>query len=65
MEALLQRIEDLENEQQELYAAQSTPDFYKKESDVITAAQNRLAEIEQELVEAYERWEVLDQLPLK
>ncbi len=65
LEALPQRIEELEHEQHRLYAAQSDPDFYKKDSADIVAAQNRLEEIERELIAVYDRWEYLDQLPQK
>lgn len=65
LDALPQRIEALEEEQRNLFAAQSNPEFYKQESDAITAAQTRLKDIELELNEAYDRWAYLDQLPLK
>ncbi len=65
LEALPQQIEELEKEQHNLYAAQSNPQFYKQDSALITAAQNRLKEIEQELARAYDRWAYLDQLPTK
>ncbi len=60
LEALPQRIETLESEQQTLYAAASDPGFHKKEKSEIAAIKNRLADIEAEIAAAYERWELLD-----
>ncbi len=53
-------IELLEAEQNELYRSMSEPAFYQKSGPEIAAAKARLKEIEQELDEAYQRWEALD-----
>ncbi len=53
-------IELLEAEQNELYRSMSDPTWYQKSGPEIAAAKARLKEIEQELDEAYQRWEALD-----
>lgn len=62
LEALPQRIEGLEAEQQELYQAMSDPSFYQQEGSEIAGAKSRLESLEQELDEAYRRWEALETL---
>ena len=53
-------IEQLEQEQQELYAAMADPTFYQKEGDRVAQSKTRLEEIEQLLAAAYNRWEELE-----
>ena len=53
-------IELLEAEQNELYRSMSEPTFYQKSGPEIAAAKARLKEIEQELDEAYQRWDALE-----
>ncbi|MGO9016961.1 MAG: ATP-binding cassette domain-containing protein [Syntrophobacteraceae bacterium] len=53
-------IELLESEQKELYKSMSEPTFYRKNGTEIATAKVRLKIIEQELDEAYQRWDVLD-----
>jgi ATP-binding cassette subfamily F protein uup len=60
LETLPQRIETLEAEQQALHHAMSDPDFYQRDKAAITAMQDRLAALEDELAAAYERWEMLE-----
>ena len=55
------RIEALETEQHQLSAEMANADFYQRDSTVIAQAINRLKEIEGELVDAYQRWEELEQ----
>jgi ATP-binding cassette subfamily F protein uup len=62
LEALPRRIEALEAEQRELYAAMSNPLFYKKEKGEITAFTARLEAVERDVQAAYRRWEVLEEL---
>ena len=62
MDVLPRKIDDLETEQQALFAAMSDPGFYKKDKAAITAIQSRLQEIEALITSAYERWEILDAL---
>ena len=60
LEALPQRIEQLETEQQNLFSIVSDPEFYKKEKAEITAIQLRLKAVQTEISTAYERWEALE-----
>ena len=62
LEALPERIEALETEQEQLYAQMSDPDFYRREGDDVAQVKTRLDAIAQELEEAYKRWETLEQL---
>ena len=57
---LPQKIEALETEQKELYAVMSDPLFFKKEKTEITRIQTRLAQVEQDIQKAYQRWEELE-----
>ena len=54
------RIEALEREAESLKAAIASPDFYKEGSEVIASTLARLDQVEQELVDAMARWDVLD-----
>jgi ATP-binding cassette subfamily F protein uup len=60
LEALPQRIEALEGEQQALYDAASDPSFYKKQTVEIAAIRSRLETVETEIALAYDRWELLE-----
>ncbi len=62
LEALPQRIEALEAEQEELYQAMAAPDLYRQGSDDIVQVQGKLTGLERELGEAYARWEMLEGL---
>ncbi len=62
LDELPARIEALESEQQALAARMSEPDFFKQPADETMKAQQRLANIEQELLHAYGRWEQLEGL---
>lgn len=62
LDQLPQKIETLENEVGELQAQMSQPDFYQQDSLAISSTQSRLAELEAELTESYERWENLEAL---
>jgi ATP-binding cassette subfamily F protein uup len=61
LEALPQRIETLEAEQQMLYKTVSDPDFYKNEKAKITATRSRLETVESEIALAYDRWQSLEE----
>jgi ABC transport system ATP-binding/permease protein len=56
------RIEMLEASRQELHETMSDPTFYRRDGDAIADARARLDAIEQELANAYERWELLEAL---
>jgi ATP-binding cassette subfamily F protein uup len=60
LEALPQKIEALETEQQELVATLSDPQFYKTEDNGAAALKKRLQALEGEITEAYDRWEALE-----
>jgi ATP-binding cassette subfamily F protein uup len=50
----------LEREQEELAAVTADPAFYKETAEVIHQTLARLAALEQELLDAYARWDELD-----
>jgi ATP-binding cassette subfamily F protein uup len=60
LEALPARIEALESEQRELNATIAGPEFYKETADAINQALGRVDALQQELTEAYTRWEQLE-----
>ena len=55
-------IEKLEAEQAALHAQMADAGFYRQAADAISAAQNRLAELETQLAATYARWEALEEL---
>ena len=61
LEKLPALIEELEKEQQTLYAQMSDPEFYKDKHKVVDA-KNRIAELEKELSDSYNRWEYLESI---
>ncbi|OOP56459.1 MAG: ABC transporter ATP-binding protein [Candidatus Brocadia carolinensis] len=63
LEALPQRIEALEAEQQQLYQTMGDPLFFQKGKEEITKINDRASSLEGELAEAYQRWETLEGLP--
>lgn len=62
LEALPEKIERLEEEQNQLYTMMSDPDFYQNTSARIAEAKNRLQDIEKELEMGFKRWEYLETL---
>ncbi|MBM2835198.1 MAG: oleB 1, partial [Candidatus Brocadiaceae bacterium] len=59
-EALPQRIEALETEQQQLYQTMGDPTFFQKGKEDIANVKARVSSLERELAEAYQRWEALE-----
>jgi ATP-binding cassette subfamily F protein uup len=59
LDALPARIEALEIEQKDLAALLSSADFYADDPARVEAAQMRVAQIDDELTQALERWEAL------
>jgi ABC transport system ATP-binding/permease protein len=55
------RIENLEAEQQRITKAMADPAFYQQDNAEITRAANRLKQLEEELAQAFQRWEELEQ----
>ncbi len=62
LEALPAQIEALETEQAGLHARLADPETYRRDGDAVASHQRRLAELEEELRVAYERWETLEAL---
>ena len=60
LKALPAKIEELEARQQAFNQQMSDPDFYQQDADTITALQQQLAALEEELEAAYTRWEILE-----
>lgn len=55
-------IEKLETQQQELYALMADEDFYKQSAPEIKRAQEKLEEVEDALLKAFERWSELEEM---
>ena len=60
LESLPSRIENLEVRQQELFQIMSDPDFYRLDGERIAAVKNELAQVEDQLERAFDRWETLE-----
>jgi ATP-binding cassette subfamily F protein uup len=56
------RIESLENAQHQLMVAMNDPLFYQRDSAEIARDAARLKELEDQLAQAFERWEELEGL---
>jgi len=61
LEQLPARIERLETEQSELHQLTSSAGFYRREPGEVQQTLERLKTLEQELEQAYQRWEALEQ----
>ena len=59
--ALPDLIEGLETELASLHGSMASPDYYKQDGTQIAAEQSRLASLESQLAQAYQRWEQLDE----
>jgi len=55
------RIESLEAEQQRLTALMADPAFYQQDGDEISRSAGRLRELDEQLRQAYARWEELEE----
>lgn len=64
LESLPQKIEAMEAEQQEIYDSMADPEFYQKESSLISQTKVRMEKLEQSLATAYVRWEELETINL-
>ena len=64
LKELPQHIEALEAVQQQLTQSMADPAFYQQDSAEITRQANRLKALEDELTQAYLRWEALEQMDL-
>jgi ATP-binding cassette subfamily F protein uup len=56
------QLEALEAEQQALFDAMSAESFYQQEKGAITAAKQRLEDLEAAIAKVYARWETLEAL---
>jgi len=62
LDGLLQRIDALEEEIEALQQQLADPELYRSRGEAVAGLQQRLAQAEQELEEAFSRWEELDVL---
>jgi ATP-binding cassette subfamily F protein uup len=62
LEQLPDEIARLESEQTELTTRMSAPDYFQQDSDKLRADSQRAEEIETELMEKLERWEILESM---
>jgi ATP-binding cassette subfamily F protein uup len=60
LEALPDRIAALEGEQEKLHRTLADPAYYRTAGEAVAQLTARLARVEQELAEAYRRWEELE-----
>jgi ABC transport system ATP-binding/permease protein len=60
LESLPSRIEQLESEIRGLHESMASPAYYKQDGAAIAQTKGRVAELEQELAVAFERWEALE-----
>ena len=60
LDELPQKIEQLEQAQQAMHDRMAEPDYFKQDKTDLANDQKKLAEIDIELEQAYERWGVLD-----
>ena len=58
-------IEKLEQKQQQLHQQLASSDFYQQEKETILAVQREAGDVDNQLKEAYERWEKLDALSIQ
>ncbi|MDK9716675.1 MAG: ATP-binding cassette domain-containing protein [Trichlorobacter sp.] len=62
LEALPERITVLEAEQEQIHGTLADPEFYKNAGPEVARLNNRLEELDAELITAYARWEELEAL---
>ncbi len=60
LDALPKRIEELDAEHQQIIATMAAPAFYRESGNKVSEYKARLEVLEQELSEAYKRWEELE-----
>ncbi len=65
LEGMPDAIDKLEAEKQTLFETLSDPDLYRSAGAEVAEYKARLEELEQELAEAYARWELLEDLALE
>ena len=62
LESLPKQIEALEAEQDTLQQQLTDPAFYQQGGEAVSTATDRFKQIEQQLEQAYQRWEVLEEM---
>ena len=62
LETLPKKIESLESEVTELHSLTAQPEFYKQPASEIARRQSELKKLQQQLADAYRRWEELERL---
>ena len=62
LETLPKRIVEIETRQKELHALMADPSFYQKPREEVAAATDELEQLEEELLEKFDRWESLESL---
>ncbi len=60
LEALPQKVDELETAQTKLHDQMAAPDFYKQDGATISKVTNQLLQLEAELTECFKRWEELE-----
>ena len=63
LDKLPRLIATLEQKQEQLQQEMAVPEFYQQSQKEITEAKSRLAELDQQVLDAYSRWEELDSAP--
>jgi ATP-binding cassette subfamily F protein uup len=63
LEALPALIEALEAERERLFEILADPDFYRNDGSRVVETKTRIEEIEKEIAQTYERWELLESIP--
>jgi ATP-binding cassette subfamily F protein uup len=61
LEALPEKIKNMEEEKKNIYQCLADPAFYRKSDTTVVVANSRLQALEMELATAYLRWEYLDE----
>ncbi|MFC3647434.1 ATP-binding cassette domain-containing protein [Planctobacterium marinum] len=62
LDELPEKVEHLENKTQEIQEQISAPEFYSQDQDKVSATLTLLAETEQQLEQAYSRWDELESM---
>jgi ATP-binding cassette subfamily F protein uup len=62
LEQLPAKIEELESKLEALQESMAAPEFYQQDANTIAVKGNKLKELQQELEEAYGRWEELEEM---
>jgi ABC transport system ATP-binding/permease protein len=62
LDELPKRIETLDSEQQSIIATMADPAFYRESGNKVASTKTRLENVEQELAEAYKRWNELESM---